>query len=330
MPIKKETLRKRKWPLPSFPIGSEVFRKEGHGSSVVFYDEGGRKLIPKRGKKYSAVPYPENYPESCYLSEGSVAAIPLPFPPGECAVTSLVKDDKGKIFGATTGEKSHLFSYDSAQNSFVELGKIANNCLKASLAISSDGKLFIATKLTSGEGCIYFFDSNKTSFRIKKLVCPIKGEGVSTLAIDNNLRLLYGLSSKTGTFFLCDLKKGLVESKGPVDKNYLFSETLIVSGNGDVFGGARWTQLFRYRPKGDCLTILETRAPVIKGREMYNRIEDLLWDEKTGSIYGGTSADGILFRFFPDEERMVSIGKVLNQPRIRCLTIGKDGCIYGI
>jgi len=63
---------------------------------------------------------------------------------------------------------------------------------------------------------------------------------------------------------------------------------------------------------------------------MYNEIDSLIFDRKSNSIYGGTSADGILFQFYPDKEKIISLGKVINQPRIRCLAFGNNGYLYGI
>ena len=90
MPIDKEDLKKRRWPLPISPIGQEVVGRKGKESGVIFYDDAGQKAIAKEGKIYANIPFPKNYLKSCYVREGKVKAIPLPFPPGECAINSLV------------------------------------------------------------------------------------------------------------------------------------------------------------------------------------------------------------------------------------------------
>ena len=63
---------------------------------------------------------------------------------------------------------------------------------------------------------------------------------------------------------------------------------------------------------------------------MYNRIGCLIWDDGSQCIYGGTRGDGFLFRFHPASGELISLGKPLNQLHIRCLTVAKDGRIYGI
>ena len=329
MPIDKEELGKRKWPLPSFPIGQEVVgRKKEKGT--IFYDDTGNEVIAKKERKYANLPSPDDYLESCYVREGKVKAIPLPIPPGECGITSLVKDKKGKIFGATSGEKCRLFVYEKEADKIIDLGRVEGNTQKSSLVVSSDGRLFLGTKPESEEGYIYSYNPKSAPPRIEKICCPVKNEGISALAIDNSLSRIYGLSSRSGIFFIFDIEKGKIELKGKVERDNLFSEALVVASNGDVFGGCRWLQLFKYDVKKECVIPLNVKVPSICGREMYNRIESLIWDDTTQSIYGGTTADGILFRFYPKEEKVISLGKPLNQPHIRCLTMGKDSCVYGI
>jgi len=132
MPINKEELKKRKWPLPNFPIGSEVIGRKEEKSGIIFYDDNGTQVIAKKGK-YANLPYPSDYLESYKVQEGKVKIIPLgekeitgSIPPEECGITCLVKDSEGKIFGATSGRKSHLFMYNPKEkaNYAIHLGVI--------------------------------------------------------------------------------------------------------------------------------------------------------------------------------------------------------------
>jgi hypothetical protein len=47
-------------------------------------------------------------------------------------------------------------------------------------------------------------------------------------------------------------------------------------------------------------------------------------------FYGGTRADGILFRFDPLSEQIVSLGKPVRGGRIRALTANRSGALFGI
>jgi hypothetical protein len=91
---------------------------------------------------------------------------------------------------------------------------------------------------------------------------------------------------------------------GRVDDNGLFSDTLVLAENGDVYGGSRWTRLFKYDLSEKRLVHMDVKAPVMAGRELYNRIGALVSDG--GHIYGGTSADGTLFKFDPKSEKLLT------------------------
>ncbi len=331
MPIDKEELKRRKWPLPAFPIGSEIKGRKKEKPGVIFYDDAGARVIAREGKVYAYLPHPDDY--GYRVREEKVRAIALPIPPEECGITSLVNGRGNRIFGSTCGRSAHLFMCNSdkkAARGIIDLGKVDVDIQKSSLVIHSDGRLFLGTKPASGEGYIYSYNTKSASSKIEKICCPVKGEGISALSIDNDLSRIYGLSSKSGTFFIFYIDKGSLKLKGIVDKDSLFSETLVVVSNGDVFGGCRWTHFFKYDIEKDALISLKIKAPSICGKEMYNKIESLIFDKESQSIYGGTSGDGILFRLYPKQGKIISLGKPLNQPHIRSLAIGKDNRIYGV
>ncbi len=341
MPIDREDLRKRRWPKPPFPIGHEVRGRKIRGSGIIFYDDVGNEIIAGDPSFYANLSAPANYLESHLVSEGKIKIIPLgkkkvtgSLPPEECAITSLVKDREGRIYIASSGRKSHLLLYDSKRepNYAIHLGVLEKEESKInSLVVSSDGSLFGGTELKNGEGYLFScIPSEEAPLKIEKVAVPIKNEGISALTIDNNLGRIYGLSTKTGTFFIFYLKKGTVELKGPVDKEGIFSEVLVVGPERNVYGGARWGQLFRYDIEKESLISLKSRIPSVRGREMYDKIDSLIFDKEGQSLYGGTFADGMLFQFYPQEEKIISLGKVIAQPRIRCLAFGKNGCLYGV
>ena len=335
MVIEHEELTKRRWPSPAFPVGHEVAGRRGKSSGIVFYDDSGREVVASKPESYSHIPTPDSYLDSCYVKAGKIVAIPLDknILPGESGITCLTKGRIGEIFGGTSGEKAHLFVYDAKdqqkRTSCVDLGVVQENSTISGLVTSADGKVFLGTNPKSEGGHIFCYDSEDKSMGIRQVVSPVKGEGISALSIDNNSGRIYGVSNRRGIFFVFYLDSGKVELKGQVDKDELFSEVLAVAHDGDVFGGMRWGQFFKYKVSEERLIPLEVKAPCIQGREVYNKIDSLTVDEG-GHIYGGTSADGILFRFNLLEDKVISLGKPLNQPRIRCLTLGGDGAVYGI
>ena len=51
---------------------------------------------------------------------------------------------------------------------------------------------------------------------------------------------------------------------------------------------------------------------------------------REGTLYGGTSTDGFLFRYDPFDGRVVNLGKPNRQSHIRALVEGHDGRLYGL
>ena len=341
MGIDPKELRKRKWPLPPFPIGQEVADRLLDDSDVASYDDYGQQVIPKEGLEYAKLPFCQKYPEGCYVSEGELALIPLTdpqtgkqLPAGECGIVSLAKDNEARIFGLTSGQRSHLFVYDprseQTDGSAISLGVLDGKAERHSLVVSSNGRLFFASQSQEGQGYIYRCSYDGSSAQIEKLALPVSGEGICSLTIDDKRGRIYGLSDKTGTFFVMEPDSAQVELKGPVDEDHLFSRVLVVSPDGCVYGGRKWGQFFKYDPEQDAIIAMDLEAPSIRGRQMYSSIDALELDGTGGFIYGGTSADGILFRFDLKAQKVIALGKPLNQPHIRCLAFGKDGWLYGI
>ncbi|NIA08011.1 MAG: hypothetical protein GWP14_10345 [Actinobacteria bacterium] len=341
MGIDPKELRERKWPLPPFAIGQEVADRILDDSDVASYDDYGEHVIPKEGLIYAKLPFCQEYPQGCYVDEGELAIIPLEdpqtgkqLPADECGIVSLVKDDQGRIFGLSCGQRSHLFVYDpkseQTDRSVISLGVLDGKAERHSLVVSSDGRLFFASQSQEGQGHIYRCSYDGSSTQIEELALPVGGEGICALAIDDKRNCLYGLSDKTGIFFVLHPDSAKVELKGPVDEDHLFSPVLVVSPDGCVYGGRKWGQFFKYDAEQDAIIAIDLEAPSIRGRQIYNSIDALELDGTGRFIYGGSSADGILFHFDWKAQKVIALGKPLNQPRIRCLAFGKDGCLYGI
>ena len=327
MPIDKNELMNRNWPKSAFPIGDEVVHRVDEFVPGAIRDDNGFYLIPKNGCKYVKKPSPEGYHFSYRVKDCDVELIPLDIEPEECAISSMVAGDGGELYGVTSGTKSHVFCYQPGSSIIRSIATIDEATEKSTIALAADGSIFVATKPCEGGGRIYRV---KNESGIEEIACPVQGEGISAFVSDLAKQVFYGLSSVSGTFFVFDPSTGNVDSKGTVDSDGLFSEHLVVDNDGAVYGGRRWTAMFKYDPASGSLAELAVKAPSLAGREMYNRLDCLICNPADGMIYGGTSGDGVLFRFDPKSMKMISLGKPLNQPRIRCLTFAPSGCLYGI
>ncbi len=320
--LKEEELKKRKWPTPKLPIKPEKLTEE-------------QRIL--RGIM-------DEYTRDIYVREGKVILRPLgwkgivkPIPPEECAITSLAKDSRGRIFGATSGRRSHLFVYDPDLDYVEDMGVLEENCyIKHSLVVCSDEHIIAGTRSYKSTGspkgeiisCIIDPDDPYSLLEVSPVTTPVKGEGIAALTIDKSKNIIYGLSSESGTFFTYDVDSGEVKLYGKVDEIGDFSDVLLVYTDGCVYGGKRCGLLYKYDPDQEKIVSV-AQIPSFRGRSMYNKVDSLALDEFTGIIYGG-STDGILFSFDPQSGEIICLGKPTPARRVRALTVGNDGVVYGI
>jgi hypothetical protein len=288
-----------------------------------------------------------------------------PIPPQECAISSLVAGPKGKIYGGTAGKKAHFFLYDPSPDAdtVLDIGVVGENMAVSSLACDSKGTVYGSTDGEAVEGLLFVYKScevlasemdytNKGAReifdtpvadqvfhsivdpchavgRIEILASPIPNEGIASLVMDETRHILYGLTSKSGTFFIYDLDSNKVIHKEPVDELKFFSPSLAIDSNGVVYGACGSGRLFRYMPDNNALEKLELFAPSLKGRELYNRVEAWAYDRIHNILYGGT-IDGIVFSLNLATMTITCLGKPIDQSNIRTLTLSNDGRLYGV
>jgi len=312
----EEALKKRTWPMP--PEGEDL-GDYGYGYAVSYGRVETRALRMHQG-----------------VSE--------PIPPGECAITSLCLAHETKILGATSGRRSHVFCYDPGpcNDGVVDVGALEGaKAVRRSLVAHADGRVFGGvTEFEEGGsgGFLFVVDSREigssefsaTKGGYERLAVPKKGEGVAALAIDSGRNALYGLTTETGAFFVYSLDSGEVAFRGEAAEDGHFSSLLITDLEGNVFGAGSCGRLFTYSPESDTLTDLGLPIPSVRGRQYYNKWDSAALDPVSGLIYGGGSADGVLFELDPRTLAMKSLGKVIAEPRVRAMAMGLDGRAYGV
>jgi hypothetical protein len=197
-------------------------------------------------------------------------------------------------------------------------------------------------------GHIYRYDPASTrinylqeNFRINKpcptedLGIPVPHEGIYTLMMDAEANVIYGISYPGASFFRFDIVTrqttviAVLNSITPTGEHLpLISRALVRDSEGNIYANTDHGYLLRYDPSAGRMDTLNVRLPGLSGRELFNAIQCAAL-HPSGDIYGGTN-DGYVFRYSPRDGVMRNLGKPLMESRIRAMTVGRDGKIYGV
>lgn len=271
-------------------------------------------------------------------------------PDNASAITSLAVGGRGEVYGATSGETTHVFVYNPVPPfdtvALLATLKGETDC-RRSLVWETDGSVICGTRCTGSPptrwaggalyrvtGTPFFFDAVQEWPRgfgeAEKVAVPVRGEGIAALAIDRVRGRVYGLSDKTGVLFFLDLATGKVETRGSVDPLWHFSENLMISPTGLVFTTAAGNKLVRYDPEADRIDTPEITVPTFPGRSLYARIDSWVWEPTAGLFYVGDKAEGMLYTLDPRTLETRQLGKPTDRVRIRALAAAVDGRVFGI
>jgi len=291
-----------------------------------------------------------------------------PIPPGESGITALLHHPNGHIYGATSGRNAHMFFYNPAPDAdaVADIGIVAEKSSITKLLVltlreehgevvglvnKEEGGAFLFVykpcevllkgKDFGGMGVREIFDlaaEDQLFFstidpchsagRIGILKKPLFDEHISDMALDKTELKLFLLGAKSGTLYCCKLIGKEVTKIGQLDPNGNFSPKLASNKNGMIYGAGLYGELFVCNPEDDSFKSLGIKAPSLKGRELYNRVTSWVLDENRNILYGGT-ADGIIFQFFPEENRIVCLGKATDQTNVCAMTIS-GGTVYAL
>lgn len=276
-------------------------------------------------------------------------------PSDESAIRSLTVAPSGAIFGATSGERSHLFVLEPQHGYVRPLGKLPGKVVHHAVVADRDGNIYVGTAPAVGDDGAGYKDypgghlleyvptpgrniQINADCPVKDLGIPVKGQGIYALAINRGRGVIYGVTYPDGEFFSYDIQAGAAKIYGRVATRFMPGEkfeheknigrALAVDKDGDVFTTGDNGALYRFTAKGRELEHLQAAIPAVPGREVYNRV-DAWATGASGELYGGTS-DGYLFRFDPETLRVENLGKPLNEYRVRGLVFGRNGKLYGI
>ena len=295
--------------------------------------------------------------ERAFATEGTMVArrlgwdskMPL-IPPGETSITGLALGANHKLYGVTSGQRSHLFVFNPAGDTFgpwaapIDLGVVAGGGVSCgALVWAGDGNLYLGTCPDQGAGHLYRHSpacevpihldewtipqALYGPDQIEDLGVPLPGEGIYTL-VSLSPTLISGITSPGGSFFVYDVHDQRLVYRQELAARFP-SRALAVMPDGTVCGSASDGRLFRYHPDQGRVERLPWRLPAGKGRDYLNAIDSLA-TTPDGTIYGGTRADGMLFRLEPQTGRPTGLGKPAPGARIRALVAAPGGQVYGV
>ena len=196
---------------------------------------------------------------------------------------------------------------------------------------------------TNGEGHLFRLDINQEGgIQIIDLGTPVEGEGILSLVMVSENNSLYGVSYPSGLFFKYSIDsretriyKDIAVNDKQVElmKEYELGPSdylgkCLVKSDSLIFGSTPVNSLFYFDLKNDSFHLFGD-IPEVWGRRTLGQVE--CWAESAnGKIYGGNSGDGQLFEIDPVTKKIKNLGKPIGMNRLRGLTFGKDGRIYGI
>jgi hypothetical protein len=179
---------------------------------------------------------------------------------------------------------------------------------------------------------------------IEDVGTPILGEGILALTINSEKNILFGISYPSGYFFTFDLQNyetavydNLLATKEQLSTyrdfalapNQYLCKALIADEKGLIYGSAPINRIFLFNPMEKSFSFLEKPIPAVWGRETMGAVES--WTKsKEGLLYAGISGDGQLIEINPNSKQIKNLGKPIMMNRLRGLTYGADGKIYGI
>ena len=179
--------------------------------------------------------------------------------------------------------------------------------------------------------------------KVADLGAPVNGEGVYALTGNHNTGMLYGITYPSGVFFSYNIAGktfktyndvqptkddlSVVDNEFHENPEEYLSRALIVDDKGMVHGSKAVNKLFYFNPADESFTTL-SHLPEVWGRRSLGRV-DAFVKSPDGTLYGGNGGDGQLFQIDANN-KVKNLGKPIMMNRLRGLTFGADGKLYGL
>jgi hypothetical protein len=301
-----------------------------------------------------------------YVTEGQMVALSLgfpgmcmPIPADEAYVTALGIDRRKVVYGGTGGRSAHLIAAMTfgLTGVVIDMGVLQEDARVTSVMPAVDGRVFATTAPgaplpvfeppgwpPAGEGALYAHDAERLPADLihewsisktpaEKLCVPLQDEGIACAVLTRDMmgaELILGIGERTGTLFTYHVETKETQLHGPVDEHGLFSKALIRGRDDTVYGTGALGALWRFGPFTHGLDKLDLRIPSVASRAVRNQAESFALDRRSGLIYGGGTADGVLFVFDPKAGTVRSLGKPNCYRGVRGLAVTNDGRLFGM
>lgn len=309
--------------------------------------------------------------------------------PSDERSTNVLAASGDLVYGATSGDRCHIFRFDPKAGKVTVLATIEGpNTILKGFVLDGD-TIYAGTMLTKAQvwwlarkkggtreiddAWLYPIEDSWNTGRlyritgiagqnpkIEDLGVRVKGQGIQTLALDPERRMLYGLTVPAGRFFIHDIASGKTETvtfgtttsyvsnhmvhtvevtkdladftPGEAEFNgKLVAKAMHVMPDGVLYTSGWAGQIIRYDPAiakpQDRFTAV-AYIPSVPGRQHWNTIDEIV--ERNGKLYMGSS-DGYIFRLDPLTNEIENFGKPVSSVEVRGIAFSPlDGFLYGI
>ncbi|MBT3380563.1 MAG: hypothetical protein HN742_10445 [Lentisphaerae bacterium] len=325
----------------SDPLQLIIFNPDGVGKTPSVY-ESDDTPNPPANYEYHA---PAGALNQVFTAHGTFYAQELGMsgrqpviPRGECAINALACGRHGFVFGATD---TRYFVFLPQTKKLIPMGTFDTPC--KSMAVDDEGRVYFGTER------LLRFDAvaNEQSFLRRDfqdrgefqhyrrpppdewLITEDLGDIGGTITAMTFADRLYGITD-AGRFFAYEPESGDLKIHDVFEKHIQRRPNIpgaLIWHEGRVwFSGHHG---FMICHEDGVFTDTEAKIPVGAGREYLNSATALVHGDD-GLIYGGTAESGYFFRFDPEAMKITNLGKCSNENRIRALTLGNDGVIWGL
>jgi len=279
-------------------------------------------------------------------------------PANERGILSLAVDDKGRVFGGTTGLAAHFFVHDPTgkARSLLQLpGGIGQIFVRLDdgsfIAGTQADPTGIAVKTDpAAVGRLYRLKLDGDTLKKEEIGVPVAGQGIHALAHLEKSGQVVGNTWPDGHFFVLDLKSGKIKDHGAIAGHRTFetpmyaehinrtggrqvhyprqvSRAIAVVGS-DAYTGGAGGQFYRYESATGKLTKMDWKLPAASGREPWASLDAVAVTTRRGgkgeeytSFVGGTS-DGHLFEMrLEGRTQLRPRGKMFAQAGIQGLAL---------